>query len=145
MQEQCGGAATALPGSELLTHAPGGRHQRGVWFAANEFCAFKGDTHLGWGFPFPAPTYYRQGTLHFFAFFAPYFAAGLPAMVGGVLMLLSGPIAAEVHRTPTPNPEHRTPNPETRNPRTGPQSPTPQFPLDCEVLSSASRNWQPNP
>ena len=94
--EQCGGAAQPVAGSRKNVHALGGRYQRGVWFAANEFCAFKGDTHLGWSFPFPAPTYYRQGTLHFFAFFAPYFVSGVPVMVGGVLMLLTGPVLAEL-------------------------------------------------
>ena len=94
--EQCGGAARPLAAGGDPVHALGGRHQHGLWFAANEFCAFKGDMHLGWAFPLPAPTYYRAGHLHFFAFFAPYFVATLPGMVGGVLMLLSGPVLAEI-------------------------------------------------
>jgi len=92
----CGGAATLGTNSTGLSHAIGGRHQQGQWFAGNEFCAFKGDMHIGWSIPFPAPTYYMPGMLHFFAFFGPYFCIGLRGAFGGIAMLLTGPILAEL-------------------------------------------------
>ena len=93
--EKCGVSAIPLTAIGQPVYPCGGRHQQGLWFDVNEFCAFRGNAHLGWAFPLPAPTYYRAGRLHFFAF-SPYFAATFPGMVVGILMLLSGPVLASI-------------------------------------------------
>ncbi len=97
--DQCAGPATVNNSNDLI-HVIGGHNQRGIWFAGRQFCAFDGDTHLGWSIPFPPPNYYRTGILNFFAFFAPFFVCGIihreyQFFVAGISMLLSGPILSE--------------------------------------------------